>query len=263
MLLTIQIVNFNSRDELASCLCSVEENISDKSNLQVVIVNNDGEKLGSFPGGFSLETIEKNENVGFGKAHNLGFRRAKGKYVLFLNPDAKIFPGTIEALLDAFAGDEKIGIASPIHVGENDISGEEHFGRRKTPLSMIWTKISGMKRDIGDGIFETDWVSGGAMMVKKDLFSELGGFDENFFMYFEDVDLCLRAKKKGWKVAVQPRAKIFHKSGQSFSSARQKKKHYYASQAHYVRKNFGLFLAWTVRALRFPLYMKNVYFSRK
>jgi N-acetylglucosaminyl-diphospho-decaprenol L-rhamnosyltransferase len=262
MLLTIQIVNYNSRENLRACLRSIRENISGRENLQIIVINNDEERLEKFPEEFGVELIEKNENIGFGKAHNLGLQAAKGKYILFLNPDTKIFPSAAEKLLDVFSTDEKIGIAGPVHVGEENISEEDYFGPRRTPLSTIGSKISRKKQPVSKGIFETDWVSGGAMMAKKELLSELGGFDGNYFMYFEDVDLCLRAKKKGWKVVVHPEAKIFHKSGQSFSSNRETKKYYYESQAYYIKKNFGPFWAWLVKIMRLPFYIQNVYCKR-
>lgn len=260
MFLTIQIVNYNSRNNLKTCLHSIWENIQDLENFQVVIVNNDQEELENFLDGFNVEIIEKKENVGFGKAHNLGFRKARGEYVFFLNPDTKIFPKTIEKILEVFSADEKIGIVGPIHVEEEKISDEEHFGARKTPFSTIGTKIFREKEKSGaQKYFETEWVSGGAMMIRKNLFSDLGGFDENYFMYFEDVDLCLQAKNRGWKIAVQPEAKIFHKSGQSFSGNWKKKKYYYNSQSYYIEKNFGSLWAWFIKAVRFPFYVKNVW----
>ncbi|HBB37324.1 MAG: hypothetical protein UX02_C0001G0222 [Candidatus Moranbacteria bacterium GW2011_GWC1_45_18] len=262
MLLTIQIVNYNSRDNLHACLRSIRENIPEQINLQIIVINNDKEKLEVYSEESRVELIEKNENIGFGKAHNIGSQAAKGKYVLFLNPDTKLFPSAVEKLLSVFSKDEKIGIVGPVHMGENDISEEEYFGWQRTPLSVIRAKIWRKRQPIPNDVFETDWVSGGALMAKKDLFLDLGGFDGNYFMYFEDVDLCLQAKKKGWKIVVHPEAKIFHKSGQSFSCNRKKKKYYYDSQAYYIKKNFGPFWSWFVKILRFPLYVRNVYCKR-
>lgn len=263
MLLTIQIVNYNSRENLRACLYSVWKNFSDHKNLQVIVINNDKEKLEDIQREFRIELIEKNENIGFSKAHNLGLQIAKGKFICFLNPDTKLFPLAIEKLLEVFSTDEKIGIAGPVHLGEGNVLEDNCFGFLKTPLSIIGSKILQKKQTLPTSIFETDWVSGGAMMVKKELLLEIGGFDENYFMYFEDVDLCLRAKKRGWKIVVHPEAKIFHKSGQSFSSYHKKKEYYYRSQVYYVKKNFGLGWVWLVKILRLPFYIRNVYFSKR
>ena len=262
MLLTIQIVNYNSRENLAKCLDSVYENIPSGSSLQVIVINNESESIGdnlnSFP---DVEAIEGKENLGFGRAHNLGARKARGKYILFLNPDTRILPDTIAELVRVFDSDEKIGVAGPLLVGESGDVEEEHYGFRKTLFSLVGSKLF---RNGGKfaKLMEVDWISGGAMMIRKDLFSEMGGFDEKFFMYFEDVDLCLQAKKRGYRVVVDPKARIFHKGGQSFSDERLKKKYYYASQDYYIRKNFGSWQAGLVKILRFPFYVKNVYFSK-
>ena len=263
MLLTIQIVNYNSREYLFSCLDSLRENISPKIKTQIVVVNNDRESLGEKLKNFDVELLERGENIGFGKAHNLGAKIARGEYLFLLNPDTKVFPGTIRSLLDLFSADAKIGIATPLLLGESGLPEEEHFGPKKTPLSTIFSKLSSKReRYFQKEPFEADWVSGAAMMIRKDLFNRLGGFYERYFMYFEDVDLCTRARKKEWKVMVDPRAKVFHKSGQSFSDNRTKKKYYYRSQEYYIRKNFGSFWLWVVKVLRFPFYFWNVYCSR-
>lgn len=100
------------------------------------------------------------------------------------------------------------------------------------------------------------------MMVRYKLFSELGGFDENFFMYYEDVDFCFRARRTNVKVMVSPEAKVIHQGGGSYGSEKIKKRHYYVSQDYYLRKNFGYLPAFAVKIMRFPLYFKNVYLGR-
>ena len=102
MLLTIQIVNYNSRNNLITCLRAIREYVQNKENLQILVINNDAEKLDDFLKGFEVDLIEKNENVGFGKAHNLGLERARGEYILLLNPDARLFPGMVEKLIKVF-----------------------------------------------------------------------------------------------------------------------------------------------------------------
>jgi len=267
--LTIQIVNFRSRHYLKECLFSIGKSLPAGFDTEIIVINNDEEPLGDiFSGygdGFFGHAVEINENIGFGKAHNAGFRQSRGKYILFLNPDTKIAPLSLEKLLGAFAKDENVGVAGPLLV---DSSGEvqaDCFGTNRTPLSTIGGKIFSRKKMVplaGDEIFETDWVSGGAMMVRRDVFEGVGGFDENYFMYFEDVDLCSGAKKIGQRTVVHPAVRIFHESGRSFESEREKKKYYYASQEYFLRKHFGRGWAWLVKILRLPYYIKNIYFSR-
>lgn len=269
MRLSIQIVNFKSRQSLRDCLFSLRENLPRNLRAEVILTNNDAERLEGtrdIPGGdLPIQIVEINKNVGFGKAHNFGAGKSRGEFILFLNPDTKVPGGAVEKMLSVFEMDEEIGIVGPLLVdGENDIQ-PDCFGSRKTPLSIIGKKIFSEIAP-GDlpprGIFETDWVSGGAMMIRKDVFEQTGGFDENYFMYFEDADLCLRVKKAGYKVAVNPAVRIFHEGGQSFESEREKKKHYYASQDHYMRKHFGSISMWLVKIMRLPYYIKNIYFGR-
>jgi GT2 family glycosyltransferase len=261
MILTVQIVNYNSRGALLDCLDSVLKNRPENIEMQIIVVNNELEEIGNDLSAFpEAEIIEVGRNLGFGRAHNLGAKQARGKFIFFLNPDARVFPGSIARLVDIFGSDEKIGVVGPLLVGESGKVEEEHCGFLKSPLSLMRSKIFPGANNFVDPR-EVDWVSGGAMMIRKNLFEELGGFDEKFFMYFEDVDLCLQMKKKDYRVIVNPKARIFHRSGQSFSDNRLRKKHYYASQSYYLQKNFGSWRAGIAKILRFPFYVKNVYFG--
>lgn len=269
MKLSIQIVNFRSRRYLRKCLFSISENMPDGIEAEVLVINNDDEALTgvieTMKGAFDLQILELQKNVGFGKAHNAGFEKSRGEYVLLLNPDTQILPGALKTMLDTFENDDQIGIVGPLLVDANGKLQAECFGVRRTPFSTIKNKIFGEKKSRapeGAEIFETDWISGGAMLVRRDIFKKAEGFDENFFMYFEDVDLCLRAKKFNAKIAVNPKARIFHESGRSHESERKKKKHYYASQEYYLKKHFGATRAALVKLARMPYYLKNVYFSR-
>ncbi len=262
MLLTIQIVNYNSRRDLAECLEAIRKNVPPGLELQMIVINNEAENmddaLTSFP---EIEVIEAEKNLGFGRAHNLGVKKARGEYVFFLNPDASVLPGLFEELIAVFKSDENVGIAGPLIIGESGVVEEEHCGRRKDPISLVKAKIYGASETAQDP-FEVDWLSGGAMMVRRDLFEKLGGFDDDYFMYFEDVDLCLRAQKEGRKIIVNPKARVLHKSGRSFANHQSKKKHYYASQDYYLRKHFGPMSALAVKLLRLPFYIKNVWLNR-
>jgi hypothetical protein len=235
---------------------------------EILLVNNEKTSLEEIvrklKNRIGLKTHEIGENIGFGKAHNVGSGASQGDLILFLNPDTRVLPGALQALLDVFE-DQRVGITGPLLVDSAGKIESDCFGIRRTPLSTIWGKIFSQKKYPyrADGeIFETDWVSGGAMLVRRSVFEKMGGFDENFFMYFEDVDLCLRAKKQGALVAVNPKARIFHESGKSFVSEREKKARYYASQNYYTRKHFGRVGAGFVKLLRFPYYVKNIYLSR-
>jgi N-acetylglucosaminyl-diphospho-decaprenol L-rhamnosyltransferase len=271
MKLTVQVVNYNSRNHLRECLDSLNSFLAkNRNNAEIIIINNDVEPIGSFLNSFPQsasgpKVIEISKNIGFGEAHNRGAKEAQGEYILFLNPDTKINAEALEEMLNIFEKDAKIGIVGPLLIDFEGRLQKECWGFKKSPLSTIKSKLPGNAawRKNEEKIFEVDWVSGGAMMIRKKLLSELGGFDENYFMYFEDVDLCLQAKKRGWKIVVNQEAKVQHRGGKSFSSQRNKKRHYYASQNYYLEKNFGSWQAGIVKILRFPLYIKNIYFNKR
>lgn len=257
--LTIQIVNFRSRHYLKKCLFSIAKNLSTKVRAEIVVINNDAAPLG-LP-----SVVEIGKNVGFGKAHNIGFQQSRGKYILFLNPDTEILPGAIERMLTTLEENPKMGIAGPLLIDSQGELQPDCFGSNRTPLTIAGKKIFSQKRceQLKDAnVLEVDWVSGGAMMVRRDVFARVGGFDENYFMYFEDVDFCLRARELGYKAAINPMARIFHESGRSFESESQKKKLYYASQDYYLQKHFGSSWASLVKLLRLPYYIRNVYLGR-
>jgi len=269
MKLTIQIVNFKSRRYLEKCLFSIRENLPAGIEAEILLVNNDEAPLDEIAAGWkdisNLRIHEIGENIGFGRAHNAGFRNSRGEYVLFLNPDTKILPGALQALLETLERDQMISIVGPLLIDAGGKIQADCFGDRRTPLSTIRKKIYEQNEQPAgaDGeIFATDWISGGAMLVRRDVFEKIGGFDEKFFMYFEDVDLCLRAKKQDYKVAVCPAARVFHESGKSFGSEREKKSLYYTSQNYFFRKHFGPVSAGLVKLLRLPYYVKNVLLSR-
>jgi N-acetylglucosaminyl-diphospho-decaprenol L-rhamnosyltransferase len=263
MKLTIQIVNFRSRHYLKECLFSIAENLPKGLDVEIIIVNNDEDMLdlGWLPDNATV--VEINQNIGFGWAQNAGFAQSKGEYVLFFNPDAKILPGALPALLETISRDKNIGIVGPVQLDSRNQIQADCFGWEKTPISTISEKIfPGKARHIEAAkSFPVDWVSGAAMLVRSEVFRELGGFDEKYFMYFEDIDLCRRAKCSGYRVMVDSSAQIFHESGKSFESEQEKKKYYYSSQEYYIKKHFGDAWALVMKIFRFPYYVKNVWFG--
>ena len=140
MKLTIQIVNFRSRHYLEKCLFSIAENLPAILRTEVIIVNNDEQPLdraiADIGGGFAVQILETGENIGFGRAHNAGFGRSQGDVVLFLNPDTRVLPGALQALLDVFE-DQRIGIAGPLLVDSGGKIQPDCFGNIRTPLSTV------------------------------------------------------------------------------------------------------------------------------
>ncbi len=248
-MLSIIIVNYKSLARLKVCLRSISEKMAGLEH-EVLIVNNDAEPIQeTFPAS-NLKLIEVNRNIGFGSACNIGAREAKGEYLCFLNPDTKILSSNFKKLLEKFETDQYLGIISPDLLTENGVSQRWGFGGDPNFWQVIKNNLLPEKNFSRDLPFETDWVSGAALFIRKDLFEKLAGFDENFFMYFEDIDLCKRARKLSSKISVFPEFKIMHFGGESFENKKTQKDYYYESQNLYFLKHFGKFSLFLLRFFR-------------
>ncbi|MFA4817781.1 MAG: glycosyltransferase family 2 protein [Parcubacteria group bacterium] len=235
--LSIIIVNYQSEKYLAKCIFSIKEKIL-AVEYEIIVVNNDDLDI-QCPSEARL--INTGKNIGFGAACNLGARMAQGEILCFLNPDTEIVSENILNLLSEFEKDKKLAIVGPRLVRENGktqwwCAGEEFTLWRliKNNIGLIDSKkIWESQKDVA-----ADWVSGAALFVKKEIFEKVEGFDEDFFMYFEDIDLCRRARQLGYKVLYFPKFTIKHFGGKSFLDKKTQKAYYYKSQRRYFRKYF-------------------------
>jgi hypothetical protein len=170
-----------------------------------------------------LYLIENVKNLGFARAVNQGFRKAKGKYLLILNPDVELLPGSADKMIDFLERHPEAGLLLPKLINPD---GSLQFSCRKfydfstllfrrTPLGRIfpnhWTIRRHLMMDWNhEEVREVDWGLGACMFLRREALVGQGIFDERFFLYFEDVDLCFRLKKKGWKVIYNPEAVMVH-----------------------------------------------------
>jgi N-acetylglucosaminyl-diphospho-decaprenol L-rhamnosyltransferase len=170
-----------------------------------------------------VKLITLPENKGLGAANNLALAEARGEYVMHLNPDLTIFSGELEKWLAWHQSASEVGISGPriINPDGTDQDSCYRFHTLLTPLyrrtffgKTWWGKkaihhflMKDSNRQVEQ---EVDWVLGAAMLIRKDLLDQIGGFDERFFLYFEDADLCRRAWKAGKRVMFTPAAKVVH-----------------------------------------------------
>ncbi|MHB8095866.1 MAG: glycosyltransferase family 2 protein [Candidatus Aminicenantales bacterium] len=243
-LVSLCLVNYNDAAHLPECLKSVGAAASGIS-FEVIVVDNsssDGscamvEK--DFPG---TKLIRNAENEGFGRANNRAARESRGEFLLFLNTDVILRPGTLEPLLEEMRVHPSTGIAAPALVGAGDRPQVSFGGRvtfftemlRKTFLNrMIARRLRKDRRRR-----EVRWVSGAFLLARRSVFLESGGFDERFFLYFEDIDLCLRTLAGGWKVVFLPRAESFHCGGVTTAGRPLRSRlEYRKSQVYFYQKH--------------------------
>lgn len=247
--ISVIIVNFKSRQFLKDCLFSLQKKLASIS-FEFIIINNDEEALEeSFLTEIPVRILNMPSNLGFAKACNTGAEVSHGRILFFLNPDTQIIDMAAEQILKKF-NEAAIGIVAPKLILPNKKMQPWSAGRRLTLGNLLLGKL-GLSGDISLGKKqEFDWVSGAAFLVPKQIFKENEGFDEKFFMYFEDMDLCLRIKLAGFKIVRLEDFTVLHIGGQSYASSQLQKKHYYLSQDYYLKKHFGFFTALLATVLR-------------
>ena len=217
--LTVIIVAYNSEDFIESCVRSLLKNLPISSEV-IVIDNNSSdstvEKLESFLPKINL--IKSDKNIGFAKGNNLAAKSAKGDYLFLLNPDTETTHPIFDELIEFYQENNNTGIVAPKLIMPD---GNIQPSVRKFPT--VWGAIKefilGVRYSYdpyipkGNTPVVAEMVYGAAMLIKKEFFETLGGFDEKFFLYYEDSDLCMRATRAGKIVYYYPRVTIKHLVG--------------------------------------------------
>ncbi|MDD5397171.1 MAG: glycosyltransferase family 2 protein [Candidatus Moranbacteria bacterium] len=252
MEISFVIVNYQSRDFLQKCLASLRPCLKKKS-AEVIIVNNDDAILDYdlfvFP---NLKIINNPKNDGFAKACNLGAKAAKGKYLFFLNPDTELKFSNIDEFVLNF-NDSNVGMLAPGLLTSEGVPQPWSAGCNINLWDILknnFGHIASQKIWSSNSASEADWVSGAAFVISKKLFDSCHGFDENFFMYFEDIDLCKRVQQKNKIILRIPQFSVLHHGGQSYTDKKEQKQHYYESQDYYFKKHFGITCSFFLKLLR-------------
>jgi hypothetical protein len=255
---SIIIVTYNSSSSIGACLTPVVE----MADVEIVVVDNDSRDGTAtllkerFP---SVTLIALQDNIGFGRACNIGVTASSGSFILLLNPDAVAPAQAIRQFIAFFEKHPRAGLVGGRLVDPSGLP-LQSMGDRPTvvrlvlekPIEWVATRVnpSGvLRRTIGKYFAKfrlpqvaepVDWVSGAALCCRRQAWNDTGGFDENFFLYYEDVDLCLRAGQVGWEVWHVPAAVVFHQSGVSFAgNVNYQKRIYYANQRYFFQKHQG------------------------
>jgi GT2 family glycosyltransferase len=251
--LSIIVVNWNTRELLAGCLTSLEHaNVGtlERWNVEIFVVDNastDG-SAGMVKERFLwVKLIENTENVGFARANNQAIQQAQGRYMLLLNSDAQLTPGAVDAMVGHLDADAQAGIASVCQIYPD---GRRQFCYGRFPT--LWREartLFGLHRwDLSpfDNLLQpriVDWVSGACLMARRAMLDQVGLLDESFFMFGEEVDLCLRATQAGWKVILVPSAPIIHAQAGSTGKTPERILRLYRGKLRYAHKHWSLLSA--------------------
>jgi N-acetylglucosaminyl-diphospho-decaprenol L-rhamnosyltransferase len=249
---SVVVVSYQSEADLAMCLGSLER-AAGQHPLEVVVVDNassDGSV--EIARGYGVKVIENASNEGLPKAVNAGVAATAAPWLLFANPDTWLSPGSLARLLATASRDQRTGCVGP-HLAYPDGS-DYPTGRRFPSLLMgathaalgaVWPGNPATRSYHMAGVdrsqpLEVDWVSGACMLVRRSAFEAVGGFDPGYFMYFEDIDLCLRLARLGWRVVFDPSAEVKHVVGGSTRSAPYRKVvNHHRSALRFYRRRYA------------------------
>lgn len=270
--ISIVIVNYNVKDFLLQCLKSIDQASGGFMVETIVVDNNSGD--GSveylqplFP---DVKFIKLVKNIGFAKANNKGFELATGKYILILNPDTILAGNTLQVMYNYMETHDETGIAGCKvlnHDGSFQVacrrgfptpwaSFSKLFGlQRLFPRSKLFAQYNQTYKST-DETYYVDALIGAFMFARKSVIDELNGFDPGYFMYGEDLDLCYRANKAGWKIAYVHDTSIIHYKGESTKrSSINELKHFYEAMLIFSTKHYSksrIFLL----VLRFGIFIR-------
>ena len=228
---SIIIVNYNTEILLKQCVNSIYQHAKDIS-YEIIVIDNastDGscEMLKDiFP---NVVLIESKENLGFGKANNVGVKKALGNFLFLLNSDTVLIENSIKILKEflentaivnvAVVGCKLLDVNKNTHISYGNFPSlyQElfEFGFSKIFRNYFSKKLSPSVIDNGSELKEVDFIMGADMFLRKSIFEEIGGFDEDFFLYYEETEFCFRLKRLGYKILWNPNTSIIHYIGAS------------------------------------------------
>jgi N-acetylglucosaminyl-diphospho-decaprenol L-rhamnosyltransferase len=218
-------VNYRSWPYTLRCIDSLHA--TGYEDFEVVVVDNDQESPPEIP--HPVRLIRNPQNVGFARACNQGMEVSRGENVLFINPDTVVEDDFFESLERFLSENPGAGVAGPRIVGADgdvqltarkELSFVSGVLGRTSLLTRLFPKNPLVRRlfpaaEKLTGPTAVDWIAGTCMAVRRRTLEEIGGMDDRFFMYFEDTDLCRRAREAGWLVYYLPHIEVFHHSGAS------------------------------------------------
>ena len=272
--MSVVIVSWNVHDLLAQALSSLYRHAEHLDPLEVIVVDNasqDGSAemvAREFP---EVHLIANRDNRGFTGGNNQGLTAASGDYVLLLNSDAEVRPGALQALVSYLDEHPDTGMVGP-HLLNAD--GSTQSSRRRFPtlpvlfLESTWLQgllpRSALARYYAQDLPDTreqdvDWITGAAMLVRREAVDQVGMFDEGYFMYSEELDWCRRFREAGWRIAYTPRSEIIHYGGKSSEQVTAARHIYFqSSKVRYTRKVHGVLTAEVLRLWLLVQYLAQI-----
>lgn len=251
--LSVIVVSWNVRDMLKRCLTSIFLTAL-PLDIEVIVIDNassDGsaEMVAShFP---AVKLIVNEANSGFSKANNQGIRVCRGRMIALLNPDTEVMPGALQEMADYLHTHADAGIVGPAFLDSANrvIANGVRFPtvRMEIARTLGLTRWVNLEHDFGGyesaeygASWPVDSVSGACLVIKREVIEMVAGLDERLFMFYEEVDLCYRAVRAGWRIAFIPHAKVYHFwMGSVRQAPIRSTVRFCRSQFRYFRKHYG------------------------
>ncbi|MBI64790.1 MAG: hypothetical protein CMG64_00640 [Candidatus Marinimicrobia bacterium] len=263
-MISIIIVNYNVKSYLKKCIDSIFNSIANLDFEIVIVDNNSNEPIIDLKSE-KISVYQMDKNSGFSSAVNFGISKAKKEVLLLLNPDTIIIGEAIEVLYDYVLSDQRIGVVGCKVLnsdGTYQLSSKRSFPYFFHSLFYVLdfhklfprlNKYNYLHED-EDVTLDVDAVSGSCMIFRKKILDSVGNFDENFFLYFEDTDFCLRVAENGYRVVYYPKASILHYKGKSLQlSNRRIKNEFYSSLKYFFYKYKSKFSCWFLIQFFLPI----------
>lgn len=254
--LSIIIVSYNTKKITKKCVDTAIQSLNFDKTLQAEIIiidnnSNDGSKevfkkmTGiKFNNNVNLKLIINEKNLGFARANNIGAKKSEGNYLLFLNSDIEVINDAIPKLFDFYRSNETKYQFVGAKLLNKDLTSQPSCGPFYS-LPVVFGALFlkgdywGLTRYSPNKTKRVDWVSGACFITKKKYFNRLGGFDENIFMYMEEIDLFYRAKKLGFKVGFCPKAKFIHLGSASSTGRTQPIIQVFKGLTYFYQKHYS------------------------
>ena len=251
MNVSIIIVNYNTTDLLLQCIDSIAKHTKGVS-YEIIVVDN-GSSEDSLPPlrrDQRIRLIEPNENLGFGRANNLGAESAQGECLFLLNPDTILVNDAVSILHQHLLSTPRTGLCGGNIFDENMLPIHAHDQMFPSILSELDIVCGHLYYKLRYG--RNSWfnhtkapmkvamITGADMMMRREVWDKVAGFDPSFFMYYEDSDLCFRIKEQGFDIVNVPQAQIIHLEGKSFNVSRERDRRYFGGRKHYFRKHYSM-----------------------
>lgn len=212
MELSLSVVSHGHGEMIAQLFADLEQ-LDQDVRFEVILTVNSPEPTDYFGNrGFPLKVIANDSPRGFGANHNAAFRASKGRYFAVVNPDIRLPPLQLQSLCGLLREDKSIGAVGPAVRSSQGVV-QDNARRFPNVSRLLRRAISGSRvpdYPVTGGPIIVDWLAGMFVIFRRDAFSQVGGFDERYFMYFEDVDICSRLWSNGWSVVFQPDSSVIH-----------------------------------------------------